>query len=49
MLLVALSRTRVECHLVSCRDFGTDLLDESVFADCIRPHLEPVEVNNDHF
>lgn len=48
-LLVALSRTRVECHLVSCRHFGTDWLDESVFADWIRPHLEPVAINKDYF
>jgi superfamily I DNA/RNA helicase len=30
-LLVALSRTRVECHIVSCRDFGSDWIEESAF------------------
>jgi len=48
-LLVALSRTRVECHVVSCRHFGTEWLDESAFADWIRPHLEPVEIDKAHF
>jgi ATP-dependent DNA helicase UvrD/PcrA len=48
-LLVALSRTRVQCHVVSCRHFGTDWLDESVFAEWIRPHLEQVTVNKDSF
>jgi superfamily I DNA/RNA helicase len=48
-LLVALSRTRVECHVVSCRHFGTQWLDESTFADWIRPHLEPVEIDKTYF
>lgn len=47
-LLVALSRTRVECHVVSCRHFGEDWLDESVFAEWIRAHLEQVVVDKDH-
>jgi superfamily I DNA/RNA helicase len=47
-LLVALSRTRVECHVVSCRHFGKDWLDESAFAEWLRPHLEPVVVDKDH-
>jgi superfamily I DNA/RNA helicase len=43
-LLVALSRTRVECHVVSCRHFG-----ESAFAEWIRPHLDPVTIDKKHF
>jgi superfamily I DNA/RNA helicase len=48
-LLVALSRTRVECHVVSCRRFGAGWLDESVFSDWIRPRLEPVTIDKAHF
>ena len=48
-LLVALSRTRVECHVVSCGRFGTNWLDESAFAEWIRPHLEPVTIDKTHF
>jgi superfamily I DNA/RNA helicase len=48
-LLVALSRTRVECHVVSCGHFGAGWLDESAFADWIRPHLEPVAIDKEHF
>lgn len=44
-LLVALSRTRVECHVVSCRHFGAGWLEESAFAEWIRPHLEAVVVD----
>jgi hypothetical protein len=48
-LVVALSRTRVQCHLVSCGHFGTNWLDESAFADWIRPHLEPIAISKEHF
>jgi ATP-dependent DNA helicase UvrD/PcrA len=48
-LLVALSRTRVECHLVSCGHFGKAFLNESAFADWIRPHLEPISISKEHF
>jgi superfamily I DNA/RNA helicase len=48
-LLVALSRTRVECHLVSCGRFGEGWVEESAFADWIRPHLEPVTISKAHF
>jgi superfamily I DNA/RNA helicase len=48
-LLVALSRTRVECHLVSCGHFGGGWLEESAFADWIRPHLEAVAINKGYF
>ena len=48
-LLVALSRTRVECHVVSCGHFGADWLEESAFAEWIRQHLEPVTIDKGHF
>ncbi len=48
-LLVALSRTRIECHVVSCGHFGTSWLEESAFADWIRPHLEPRVIDKEHF
>lgn len=48
-LLVALSRTRIECHVVSCRHFGTSWIEESAFADWIRPHLEPRVIDKKHF
>jgi hypothetical protein len=48
-LLVALSRTRVECHVVSCGHFGPGWLEESAFVEWIRPHLEPVTIDKEHF
>jgi superfamily I DNA/RNA helicase len=48
-LLVALSRPRVECHVVSCGHFGIGWLEESAFAEWIRPHLEPVTIDKEHF
>jgi superfamily I DNA/RNA helicase len=48
-LLVALSRTRVECHVVSCGHFGAGWLEESAFAEWIRSHLEPVTIDKEHF
>jgi superfamily I DNA/RNA helicase len=48
-LLVALSRTRVECQVVSCGHFGAGWLDKSVFSEWIRPHLEPVTIDKEHF
>jgi superfamily I DNA/RNA helicase len=48
-LLVALSRTRVECHVVSCGRFGAGWLAESVFSEWIRPHLEPIRIDKEHF
>jgi superfamily I DNA/RNA helicase len=48
-LLVALSRTRVECHVVSCGHFGAEWLDESAFADWMRPRLDPRAIDKTHF
>ena len=44
-----LSRTRIECHVVACRRFVADWLEESAFADWIRPHLEPLKVDKAYF
>lgn len=48
-LLVALSRTRVECHVVSCGHFGAGWLEESAFAEWIHPHLDVVTIDKEHF
>jgi hypothetical protein len=48
-LLVALSRTRVECHIVSCWRFGAVRLQESAFADWLRAHLEARGIDKTHF
>jgi hypothetical protein len=48
-LLVALSRTRIECHVVSVGHFGAGWLEESTFADWIRAHLDPITINKEHF
>jgi ATP-dependent DNA helicase UvrD/PcrA len=48
-LLVALSRTRVECHVVSSGHFGAGWLEESAFVGWIRPHIEPVTIDKEHF
>jgi superfamily I DNA/RNA helicase len=48
-LLVALSRTRVECQVVSCGHFGAGWLEESAFAEWIRPYLESVRIDKEHF
>ena len=47
-LLVALSRTRKRCHVVSCKFFGKGFLTESLFLDWIRPHLEAIEVDKNY-
>jgi superfamily I DNA/RNA helicase len=46
-LLVGLSRTRKECHIVSCGRFAEDWLSESKFTDWLRPHLEEVKVDKE--
>ncbi len=48
-LLVALSRTRIEAHVVSCGRFGTGWLKESTFAEWIWAHLEPITVDRKYF
>lgn len=47
--LVGLSRTRRECHLVSCKMFGSTYLDSSVFIDWIGPCVRQIQVNKDYF
>lgn len=48
-LLVALTRTRVRCHLVSCeRPFGADYYDESTFISWINPNrIELQSINKE--
>ena len=43
--LVALSRTRKECHLISCDRFGNVPLDTSRFVSWIGRHVDQVTVN----
>jgi superfamily I DNA/RNA helicase len=47
--LVALSRTRKACHLVSCQRFGNIQLEPSTFADWIRAHVENRTINAAYF
>ena len=46
--LVALSRTRKRCHVISDGFLGRTFLNESVFLDWITRHLDPVRVNRDY-
>jgi hypothetical protein len=46
--LVALSRTRKRCHLVSYKWFTRSALERSEFLEWIEPHLEHVTVNKDY-
>jgi superfamily I DNA/RNA helicase len=43
--VVALSRTRKRCHVVSCKWFGKGPLQESVFLGWIRRHVAPITVD----
>jgi superfamily I DNA/RNA helicase len=47
-LVVALSRTRKRCHVISFRWFGKDFLSPSLFLNWIGPHLETLTVNRDY-
>jgi ATP-dependent DNA helicase UvrD/PcrA len=47
-LIVALSRTRQRCHVISFRFFGAGGLAASVFLGWINQHLETVTVNKDY-
>lgn len=47
-LIVALSRTRIRCHIVSFRFFATRGLARSIFLGWIGQHLETVTVNRDY-
>jgi len=48
-LLVALTRGRLSCTLVSTGRFGADWLQDSVFVEWLSPLLETVEVNRAYF
>ncbi|UTI67055.1 AAA family ATPase [Paraconexibacter antarcticus] len=43
-MLVALSRTRKQCHVVSAGFFGSGQLEQSVFLNVLKPHLRTVTV-----
>jgi superfamily I DNA/RNA helicase len=47
-LIVALSRTRKRCHVISFRWFGAGGLAKSVFLDWIGAQLETLTVNKDY-
>ena len=47
-MLVALSRTRQQCHVVSAGFFGKGFMPPSVFLTAIKPHLALVTVNKDY-
>jgi len=48
-LLVALTRAREKCTLVSVRNFGGDWLDDSVFIEWLEPLLDSVTVDEAYF
>jgi hypothetical protein len=48
-LLVALTRAREKCTLVSVRNFGGEWLDDSVFIEWLAPLLDGVTVDKDYF
>lgn len=47
--LVGLSRTRKECHVVSCRFLGRDRLSASAFLRWIEPHLVERKIDAAYF
>jgi ATP-dependent DNA helicase UvrD/PcrA len=47
--LVALSRTRKQCHLVSCGHFGRAALRPSAFARWVAPHVEERTIDAAYF
>jgi hypothetical protein len=47
--LVGLSRTRKQCHLVSCGRYAGVPVNPSIFLDWIRPHLEMIRVDKRWF
>ena len=48
-LLVALTRAKKSCTLVSCDHFGKERLGQSLFVDWLRPHLASVRVDQGFF
>ena len=48
-LLVGLSRTRKQVHLISCRRFGSQTLAPSIFLGWLRDHVKQVRVDKDYF
>jgi len=48
-LIVGLSRTRKECHLVSCGFYGTDFMHPSVFLDWLDVPIEKRVVKKDYW
>lgn len=47
--LVGLSRTRKECHLISCDHFGASSLKPSIFLSWIQQHLVNQKVDANYF
>lgn len=48
-LLVALTRAREKCTLISVRNFGGDWLEDSVFIEWVTPLLDNVTVDKTYF
>ncbi len=48
-LLVALTRTKVQCHLVTTKRLGRNPLNRSLFIDWLASHTEKVSVNAAYF
>jgi len=47
--LVALSRTRKSCHLVSCRRLGQEARNQSRFVDWLADYVQEADVNAAYF
>lgn len=47
--LVALTRAKKCCYLLSCGRFGNEQLEPSVFIHWVQPFIERVNVNKDYF
>ncbi len=48
-LLVALTRTKKRCYLVSCDRFGISMVEDSVFLEWLRPFLTHERVDRQYF
>ena len=47
--IVALTRGRRQCHLVSCGNFAGKWCDPSIFLQWVAPYTETITANKDYF
>lgn len=48
-LIVALTRARKSCTLISTGRFGNELLEESIFINWLYPLIEKIQINKNYF